>query len=180
MRAIPKYIGKMSYCAETARKEMEKLFDVVPPVRDNAMLVKDAYTAMNESEKKKMNIVSMVDSYPEDHTQLKGDVFEIFTHSNGHPTLGHAIWWFRSYPSGKVYVTEWYVKWVPHDAPIPLEEYQEKVGKGMWRKILKIVWFDTKIQVADSEEAFVALQDKNKTPAQMTASVGGKSAKVAA
>jgi hypothetical protein len=33
----------------------------------------------------------MVDAYPENHEDLKGNVFEIFTHSKGHPDLGHAI-----------------------------------------------------------------------------------------
>jgi hypothetical protein len=180
LRAIPKYKWNMSYCAQSARWELEDLFGVVPPVKTSAMLVKDAYTAMSTSEREKMHIASMVDAYPENHDELKGDVFEIFTHSNGHPTLGHAIWWCRSYPSGKIYVAEWYVKWVPHDKMIPLEEYQEKVGKGMGRTILKIVWFDTKIQVADSEEAYTALKDKNSTPAQVAATATDAAWKTAA
>ena len=180
MRAFPIYRGKMSYCAESARKELHKYFDITPPAWGSAMAVMANYGKLTEAQQQEKNIVSMVDAYPENHKDLKGNVFEIFTHSKGHPDLGHAIRWFRSYPSGKIYVTEWYVKWVPHDKPIPLEEYQEKVGKGMWRKILKIVWFDTKIQVADSEEAFAALQNKNTTQTQMTAIAGGKSKKAAA
>jgi outer membrane murein-binding lipoprotein Lpp len=102
-------------------------------------------------------VVDIQSSFTQD---IKWNYFDIFTASKS--KFWHRLVWFRSEPSNQIYVMDPYnIKKDDHSSrePIKIEEYIKTVCEAKSRPILKIVWYETKKKVVDSEE--VIAQVKN-------------------
>lgn len=158
----------MTLCSKTARLDLEQIFGIKTPQAGSALASKDLYKKSDiakdhDTQKDDNAVVDIKDAYEAD---IKWDVFDIFTKSTWAPQYGHRCWWFRSYPSGKIYVVDYYMKGDEYKKPVPIETYMDKIcadkkDGGRGRSMLKIVWYDTKKQIVDDEKVVVEQQKKN-------------------
>ncbi len=157
----------MTLCSKTARLDLETIFGIKTPQAWSALASKDLYKQSDiqpsETQKDDNRVVDIQETYNEN---MKWDVFDIFTKSTWAPQYGHRCWGFRSYPSGKVYVVDYYMKGDEYKKPVPIEQYMKEICAdkkdwGKWRTMLKIVWYDTKKQIVDEDQIVLAQQQKN-------------------
>jgi hypothetical protein len=162
----------MTLCSKTVRLDMKDIFNIDVPVGSSALEAKDIYKESDvrsdsTQQKNDGKVVDIKETYTPD---MKWDAFDIFTHSNGAPQYGHRCRWFRSYPSGKMFVVDYYMKWDKFKKPVPIEEYMAEICAPTtdwwkWRKVLKIVWYDTAKQIVDNQDIVQKQKEKNFTMA---------------